>query len=248
MKRALTGILALPLLLTSACSSPEEPRETIQVFAAASLTESFTEIGERFLEETGTQVSFNFAGSADLVAQLEQGASADVFASADENNMASIQEANLVSADPVIFASNTLTIVTPPTNPADITDLTDLAREDVITVICAPQAPCGAATEEVTTNADIDLSPASEESAVTDVLGKVRAGEVDAGLVYVTDASTAGEDVQRIDFAESDAVVNRYPIASLKASENAEAAEEFIAYVEGEQGQEVLGEAGFGPP
>lgn len=246
MKRPLTSVLVMPLLLTSACSPPEEPQDAIQVFAAASLTETFTEIGERFRDDTGIEVSFNFAGSSDLVAQLEQGAPADVFASADQNNMDSVLEAGLTGATPVIFASNTLTIVTPADNPAQVEALADIARDDVITVICAPQVPCGAATEQVTTAAEVELSPASEESAVTDVLGKVRAGEADAGLVYVTDASAAGEDVQQIDFPESEAVVNRYPITTLESSENPEAAEEFVAFVEGERGQEVLREAGFG--
>ncbi|MGJ9373192.1 molybdate ABC transporter substrate-binding protein [Nesterenkonia sp. CF4.4] len=246
MKRLLASASALSLMLLSACASPEEPTDTIQVFAAASLTESFTEIGEQFQRDTDVEVSFNFAGSADLAAQLGQGAPADVFASADEVTMNGVEA--LTRRTPAIFASNTLTIVTPEDNPAAVEDLTDLAGDDVITVICAPQVPCGAAAAQVTKAADVELSPASEESAVTDVLGKVRAGEADAGLVFVTDASAAGADVQRIDFAESQDVVNRYPIATLESSENPGAAEEFLAFVEGDQGQAILHEAGFGRP
>lgn len=248
MKRLLAFASALPLMLLSACASPGEPTDAIQVFAAASLTESFTEVGEQFERDTGVEVSFNFAGSADLAAQLDQGAPADVFASADEVTMDRVEAAGLARTTPAIFASNTLTIVTPDDNPAAVEDLTDLAGDEIITVVCAPQVPCGTATEEVAAAADVELSPASEESAVTDVLGKVRAGEADAGLVFVTDASAAGEDVQRIDFPESEGVVNRYPITTLESSQNPDVAAEFVAFVEGEQGQAILRDAGFGRP
>ncbi len=131
--------------------------------------------------------------------------------------MDSAVEAGLVAGEPSLFASNTLTIVTPPGNPAEVEDLEDLADNDVVTVVCAPQVPCGAATEQVTEAAGVALSPASEESAVTDVLGKVRAGEADAGLVYVTDARGAGEDVETIDFPEAHDVVNLYPARRWRA-------------------------------
>lgn len=245
------------MLLASGCSGDDggsegsaaaENGESIQVFAAASLNETFTEIGELFEQEHGVSAEFNFAGSSDLVAQLEQGAPGDVFASADEANMDSAVEAGLVSGEPSLFASNTLAIVTPPGNPAEVEGLEDLAGDDVVTVVCAPQVPCGAATEQVTEAAGVALSPASEESAVTDVLGKVRVGEADAGLVYVTDAQGAGEDVETIDFPEAQDVVNLYPAAALEDSGNPEASEAFVEFLQSTEAQEILAEAGFQDP
>lgn len=247
MGRTLSAAAMLPVLLLSACSSDGPGPGPIQVFAAASLTETFTEIGERFHQETGVEVAFNFAGSSDLAAQLDQGAPADVFAAADEDTMDQIVDAGLTGSTPVSFASNTLTLVTPPGNPAGVTGLADLTGDDVVTVVCAPQVPCGAATQRLAAVAGVELSPASEESAVTDVLGKVRAGEADAGIVYITDAAVAAEDVEQIDLPESEEVVNHYPIATLESSADP-AAQEFVAFVEGDQGQEVLREAGFGRP
>lgn len=255
--RRLTCLALGTVLLSSGCgaddggsggSATAQNGESIQVFAAASLNETFTELGELFEEDHGVSAEFNFAGSSDLVAQLEQGAPGDVFASADEANMDSAVEAGLVAGEPSLFASNTLTIVTPPGNPAEVEDLEDLADNDVVTVVCAPQVPCGAATEQVTEAAGVALSPASEESAVTDVLGKVRAGEADAGLVYVTDARGAGEDVETIDFPEAHDVVNLYPGAALESSGNPEASEAFVEFLQSTEAQEILAEAGFQDP
>lgn len=253
MKKSLAIASAGALLLITGCSEEtSEPsdatNEPLQVFAAASLTDTFTEIGELFEQEHGVPVSFNFAGSSDLVAQIEQGAPADVFASADEANMDRAEEAGVLAEDPVIFASNTLTIATPPGNPAGVENLADLAGDGVVTVICAPQVPCGAATEQVTEAAGVELSPASEESAVTDVLGKVRSGEADAGLIYETDAIGAGDDIEAIAFDEADEVVNLYPIASLESADQADHAAAFVEFIGSEESQQILTEAGFGQP
>lgn len=218
----------------------------ITVAAAASLTDTFTELAESFEEETGTQVDVTFAGSSDLVAQIEGGAPFDVFASADEANMAKVEDD--VEGTPALFASNTLTIVTEPGNPLDISGLEDLTSDDVTVVVCAPQVPCGAATETVEEAAGITLTPASEESKVTDVLAKVRAGEADAGLVYVTDAAGAGDDVTTVEFPEAGEAVNLYPIATLADSDSPDQAAAFRDYVSGPKGQSVLSAAGFGPP
>lgn len=242
--------ITAPLLLAVACTSqPPESADarTLQVFAAASLAQTFTELGEAFEAEHGVAVRLNFAGSADLVAQIMQGAPADVFASADEVNMARALEAELVE-EPVIFAGNTLVIVTPPENPAGVENLADLTPEGVVTVICAPQVPCGAAARQVAQNAGVELAPASEESAVTDVLGKVRAGEADAGLVYRTDAIGAGEAVHAIEISQAEEVLNRYPIAVLSDSPAAEHARAFAEFVTDKVGRRALGEAGFRLP
>lgn len=219
----------------------------VTVFAAASLKSTFTELGEQFeAAHPGTSVTFNFAGSSDLVAQLRQGAPADVFASADTANMTKAQD--LVADAPVDFATNTLTIVTPPGNPAQVTSFADLAKPGVQVVVCAPQVPCGAATEKIEKSTNVPLSPVSEESSVTDVLGKVTSGQADAGLVYVTDATVAGDKVTAVPFPESAGAVNTYPIATLSASDNPDAAAAFVALVTGPEGRKVLSEAGFAAP
>ncbi len=155
--------------------------------------------------------------------------------------------ANLVSGTPVDFASNTLTIVTPPGNSAGVTSFADLAKPGLNVVVCAPQVPCGAATASVETNTGVDLSPVSEENSVTDVLGKVSSGQADAGLVYVTDAKNAAGKVTEVGFSEAAAVVNLYPIATLTASTRPELAARFVDLVTGPQGQKVLADAGFTP-
>lgn len=218
----------------------------ITVFAAASLKKTFTQIGADLEKANpGASVKFSFAGSSDLVAQIQQGAPADVFASADTKNMDKVTAESLTSADPVVFASNTLEIAVPPGNPAKITSFADLTKSGTKVVLCAPAVPCGSAAAKVEAAAGVDIKPVSEEQSVTDVLGKVTAGEADAGLVYVTDVLGAGDTVQGITFPESSAAVNSYPIAALKASKNAALAEAFVEAVTGEGGQQVLADAGF---
>jgi molybdate transport system substrate-binding protein len=136
----------------------------------------------------------------------------------------------------------------PPSNPAGVTSLADLAEPDVKTVVCAPQVPCGTATVAVERAAGVTISPVSEESSVTDVLGKVTSGEADAGLVYVTDVEAAGDSVEGVPFAESDQAVNTYPIAPVADTANPGVARAFVALVTGEVGQGVLRAAGFGAP
>ncbi|MFG6476629.1 molybdate ABC transporter substrate-binding protein [Microbacterium sp. P06] len=263
--KLVTALLAVALAVTlSACaaaspaattdgSSPaavDELEGSITVFAAASLTTTFTELaGEFEAQNPGTAVALTFAGSSDLVTQITEGAPADVFASADEKNMAKLTDAELVDAGaPVAFATNTLEIVVPSNNPAGVTSFDDLADPAVKTVICAPQVPCGAAAVTVEEAAGIDIAPVSEESSVTDVLGKVTSGEADAGLVYVTDVITAGDAVEGIEFAEASEAVNTYPIAVVKESAAADVASAFVAFVTGSVGQGVLQAAGFGAP
>jgi len=219
------------------------------VFAAASLKKSFTDIGEQFkTDNPGSDVEFSFAGSSDLVTQLTQGAPADVFASADTKNMDKAAQADLLSGSPVNFASNTLTIVTAPGNPKKIASFKDLTQPGLSVVVCAPQVPCGSATATVEKATGVKLNPVSEESQVTDVLGKVTSGQADAGLVYVTDAQGAGDKVTAVAFPESSEAVNTYPIAVLKQSKNQDLAKKFVDLVTGEAGQKVLNTAGFAKP
>ena len=247
---ALAGCAGSP---PAASPTPEATADSLQgsirVFAAASLTGTFTELAEQFdAAHPGTSVQLNFAGSADLVTQITEGAPADVFASADEKNMAKLTDAKLVAGEPVEFATNVLEIAVPPANPAGIDTFADLAVPGVKLVICAPEVPCGAATAEVERASGVTLAPVSEESSVTDVLGKVLSGEADAGLVYVTDVIAAGDAVEGIEFDESAEAVNTYPIAALADAEASDAAAAFVAFITGEAGRTVLSAAGFGRP
>ncbi len=248
-------VTAVLLLVLTACSTSDDTAtnnsdsQKLIVFAAASLKESFTEIREQFrTDNPGADIEFSFAGSSDLVTQLINGAPADVFASADTNNMDKAANADLLSGDPVDFASNTLTIVTGPGNPAKIATFRDLTRPGLSVVVCAPQVPCGSAAEKVEKTTGVQLDPVSEESKVTDVLGKITSGQADAGLVYVTDAQGAGDQVTAVAFPESAEAVNTYPISVLEQSENPELATEFVDLVTGEQGQKILGAEGFAKP
>ena len=222
---------------------------TVTVFAAASLKATFTKIASEFeAANPGTKVTLNFAGSSDLATQISQGAPADVFASADTKNMAKLSDAKLIDGAASNFATNVLEIAVPPANPASIRSFADLAKPGVKVVVCAPQVPCGSATEKVEQATGTTLKPVSEESSVTDVLGKVTSGEADAGLVYVTDVRNAGGKVKGITFSGSDQAVNTYPIATVGSSKNKELAKAFIAMVTGSDGRKVLSDAGFGTP
>ncbi len=239
---------AVPATGTATAGSSPSSTGTVTVFAAASLKTSFTALGETFqAQHPGATVRFTFAGSSDLVTQITAGAPADVFASADENNMGKAQTAGVISGQPVDFASNTLTIVTQPGNPKGITGFADLTASDLQVVVCAPQVPCGSATTKVEQSTGVTLAPVSEESSVADVLNKVQTGQADAGLVYVTDAKGAGDKVTAVSFPEAATVVNVYPIAALTQATQPELATQFIALVTGPDGQQVLQDAGFAP-
>jgi len=248
---ALSALLPLLAGCGDASTTPSTGRspQTLTVFAAASLKNSFTTLGQTFrAQHPGTTVSFSFAGSSDLVTQLQQGAPADVLASADTTSMDKVVADHLVAGSPVSFATNTLEIAVPPDNPARVTSFADLSKPGVKLVVCAPQVPCGAAAQKIETATNTTLAPVSEENAVTDVLGKVESGEADAGLVYVTDVRAAGDQVKGITFEESRQAVNTYPVAALTGSSNAELAGEFVQLVTGSEGRRVLADAGFGPP
>lgn len=222
---------------------------TLTVFAAASLQKPFEQIGKNFEEShPGVTVRFSFGGSSGLVAQLSNGAPADVLATANEATMEKAVADDLIRGDPKPFVSNTLQIVVPADNPAHISSLTDLTDTAAKVVLCAPVVPCGAASLKVEKDAGIDIKPVSEEQSVTDVLGKVRSGEADAGLVYLTDVAGAGAEVRGIDFPEAKSAVNVYPIAPLKTATDATLADKFVATVAGPEGLRVLSEAGFAAP
>ena len=157
-------------------------------------------------------------------------------------------DAALVEGEPEVFATNLLAVVVPADDPAGVTSLHDLEDPGVQTVVCAPQVPCGAAIAQVTEAAGVSLSPVSEEGSVTDVLGKVTSGQADAGLVYATDARSAGDAVRTVGIPEADRAVNRYPLAVLTGSDEQELARQFAELVTGGTGRDVLAGAGFGAP
>ena len=245
--RRLIAVLLLLLTASAGCGSDDSADVTLRVYAASSLKATFTELGAQFeAAHPGVQVEFDFAGSSDLVAQIQQGAPADVIATADAANMAKLD--GQLGTDPVDFATNTLEIAVPPGNPAGVATLADLAGKGVNLVVCAPQVPCGAAAAQVAALAGLSFHPVSEEQNVADVLGKVISGEADAGLVYVTDVQAAGDQVEGIPFPESEDVVNTYPIAQVGDADEPDLAEAFIGLVTGSEGQAVLADAGFRHP
>jgi len=250
------ALVAMAMVLCAACGGGGRdadgssiPASTLTVFAAASLRTTFTQLGAEFEEaHPGTTVSFSFAGSADLLTQLQGGAPADLFASADTANMERAAADQLVAGRAVPFAANRLEIAVPLDNPAQIASFADLARPGTRLVTCAPEVPCGAATQRVAAAAGVSLQPVSEESSVTDVLNKVQTGEADAGLVYVSDVKAAVGKVKGVSFPEARRAVNEYPIAVLAGSRQPQLAEQFLALVTGPRGREVLAGAGFTVP
>ncbi|MCW2752596.1 MAG: molybdate-binding protein [Marmoricola sp.] len=247
------AVAAIAAALLAGCGSstkaPTAKPVTLTVFAASSLTGTFTDLGKKFeATHPGVTVSFDFGGSSDLVAQIQQGAPADVFASADESNMAKLASDHLQGETPRDFASNTLEIVTPPNNPAHISSFADLGHPGINLVICAPEVPCGAAAKKVAAAADVTLKPVSEEQSVKDVLAKVTSGDAMAGLVYATDVKAAGAAVHGVVFPQASSAVNTYPIVTITGSKNGALAREFMTLVLGATGQTVLAHAGFARP
>jgi molybdate transport system substrate-binding protein len=233
------------------------PSGTLTVFAAASLTDVFTELGERLEDEhPALDVRFSFAGSSALAAQLDQGAPADVFASADEEQMARVADAGKAQ-DPELFASNRLMVAFPLDDPAgidryeDVAGIPDLALlvdRDITLAVCAPEVPCGAAAAEVLDRAGLGDVPDTYEEDVRAVLTKVLLGEVDAGLVYRTDVLTVQAQVRARAFSEAEAARNRYPVAVLTDAPNPAAARAFVDLLLSDEGQQLLERAGFLAP
>ncbi len=243
---AVLAMFAVLAVLASGCTAPPPQNEAeVRVYAAASLRSAFEELARRYeASYPGRQVTLNFGGSADLATQLSAGAPADIFAAADTSIMQRLVEDGVVTGAVAIFATNTLAIAVQPGNPQRITGLESLARAGADVVLCAPQVPCGAAADRVQDAAGVTLAPVSEESSVAGVMGKVLAGEADAGLVYATDVRAAGARVSSIPLGGAAAHAS-YPVGTLAGRETV-AASDFIALLTGPVGAGVLREAGFG--
>ncbi|MBK3623731.1 molybdate ABC transporter substrate-binding protein [Streptomyces asoensis] len=230
----------------SSASAPGKLSGTVTVFAAASLKESFTALGEEFEKaHPGTKVTFSFGGSDSLAASITGGAPADVFASASPKTMKIVTDAGDASGTPATFVRNQLEIATLPGNPDKVSTLKDLTGSKLKVVLCDKTVPCGAAAQKALDAAGLKLTPVSYEQDVKAALTKVELKEADAALVYKTDVHAAGDKVEGVEFPESAEAVNDYPIVQLKDARNADAAKAFIALVRSAEGQKVLTGAGF---
>ncbi|MGC4980182.1 molybdate ABC transporter substrate-binding protein [Streptomyces sp. DT193] len=258
------GVGAAALLALSACSSsdtsdsPDKANAsssssklsgTVTVFAAASLKESFTALGEQFEKaHPGTEVTFSFGGSDSLAASITGGAPADVFAAASPKTMAIVTDKGDTATAPATFVRNQLEIATLPGNPDKISSLKDLTKSGLKVVLCDKTVPCGAAAQKTLEASGLKLTPVSYEQDVKSALTKVELKEADAAVVYKTDVKAAGDKVEGVEFPESAEAVNDYPIALLKDADNAAAGKAFIDLVRSAEGQKVLTAAGFLQP
>ncbi|MBB6549774.1 molybdate ABC transporter substrate-binding protein [Nonomuraea rubra] len=232
----------------TATSAAGAGAKEVTVFAAASLTGTFTELGKVFESaHPGTTVRFNFGSSATLAQQIVQGAPADVFAAASPATMKTVTDAS-PAGSPASFARNKLQIAVPADNPAKVDELKDLAGPGVKVALCAEQVPCGAAAAKALGAAGLKVTPVTLEQDVKATLTKVELGEVDAALVYRTDVIASGGKVRGIAFPEADQAVNDYPIATLAEAPAGEAARQFVDLVLSQQGRDVLTKAGFEVP
>jgi molybdate transport system substrate-binding protein len=246
------AVLLVVAILAAACGDDNDSSggsatsNEIKVFAAASLTAAFSELGPQFTAANGgTEVTFNFAGSQALATQIQQGAPADVFASADTTNMDKVED---LVGTPQVFVSNLLQIVVEKGNPKGVNGLDDLAGSDLKVVLAAPEVPVGKYAQQALDRAGVAVEPVSQEDNVKAVVTKVSLGEADAGIVYATDVTAGGDEVEGVDIPEEQNVVATYPIATVEASGNQAEAQAFMDLVLSAQGQQVLERYGFLPP
>jgi molybdate transport system substrate-binding protein len=235
------GVAAQP-----AASPTPQVSGSLTVLAAASLTAAFNKIDtDLHAKYPGLTVTPSFAGSPTLVTQIQQGAPADVFASADQANMQKVVTGGFAMGTPAVFAHNKLEIAVQAGNPKHITSVSDLANPALKVDVCAPGVPCGTYSTTTFGKAGVTVKPVSQETAVTAVLTKVGLGEVDAGIVYVTDVKSAGSQVEGVTIPDTLNTTAEYPITELKSTQNEVAAKAFVDYVVGTQGQKTLASFGF---
>lgn len=254
----LAGMLGVSLTLAAGCGSDDDSGsksssdgggKTLFVFAAASLTETFTSLGKTFeAAHPGVKVKFNFGGSSTLAQQITQGAPADVFAAANPTTMKMVTDAKDAAGQPQVFVRNRLEIAVPPSNPGKVKTLKDLTNPKIKVVECAKEVPCGAAAIKALAAAKLTVKPVSLEEDVKAALSKVQLNEADAALVYRTDVQAAGGKVTGIDFPEAAQAINDYPIATLAKAPQPDLANQFVQLVLSDQGKSVLNQAGFESP
>lgn len=243
---AATAVLATTVTPLTACGGKDDDK-TITVLAASSLTGTFTDLAAQFEKDNpGVTVKLAFDSSATLAQQAAGGAPADVLATADTTTMDSAKSA--LSSTPQDFATNVMVLVAPSDNPQDITKFADLDSGGVTYVVCVDTAPCGKVAAALLAQDHITADPASTEVDVKSVLAKVTEGEADAGIVYTTDAVSAGDAVTTIPIPGTARQTTTYPIATLEQSKQSDLAQKFVDLVLSTQGQTVFKDAGFGAP
>jgi len=239
------------LLVVAACgnSNGVGVETELLVSAAASLTNAFAEIEAAF-EEANPEVDviLNLGGSSSLREQILEGAPVDVFASANTSNMDQVVEAGEVGSNPEIFARNVLQIVVPSGNPAGVTGLADLARSELLIGLCAEQVPCGDFARRALANAGVTPAIDTNEPDARALLTKIEAGELDAGITYLTDVASTEGGVDGIDIPEDEKVLAEYPIVLLAGASSPDVASLFVEFVVSEQGQAILADHGFASP
>ena len=234
---------------SGASAASGKPSGQLVVFAATSLTDAFAKIGAQFEKANpGVTVKFNYDGSSTLATQITQGAPADVFASAAPANMSTVTDGGDAAGTPQVFTRNTAEIMVEKGNPLHVESVKDLADDKIKVAVCAPEVPCGALAQEVFKNAGVTVRPVSEETNVGGVVTKVTLGEVDAGVVYVTDVKENESKASGVTIPADQNSITDYPIVQVKGAPNVTAAKAFISYVLGPDGQKVLASFGFLPP
>lgn len=249
-RRALVAALA-PAMLFSACASSTESQAqtTLKVYAASSLATPFEYAGLAFEGvHPGVRVQFNLGASSDLARFVQEGAPADVFASADVANMDKVESEDLLDSPSVIFATNYLEIIVEKGNPLNISSLEDLSNPDLIFVTTNPDVPIGKYTAEVLRKAGVSITPDSFESNVKGIMLKVASGEADAGIVYHSEVIASDGQVEGIKIPTEFNIVAKYPIGIIKNSANKKVAQEFIDFLLSPQGQDLLTQYGFKTP
>ena len=238
--------------VAAAAGAKPKPRQvsplkgTINVYAAASLTEAFQSVAKVFhFLAPGVNINLSFAGSQALVAGIQQGAPVDVVATADEANMRKLSSTNLLASDAFLFARNRLAMLVANGNPKNIQLLNDLARPDVSVSLCAPSVPCGKFSQQILSNAGVSVTPKSQEDNVKGVVIKVAVGEVDAGIAYVTDAIAARDSTDAVRIPDENNVINAYPIAVPRTAKNDYLGRVFILFLFSQLGQNILALHGF---
>jgi molybdate transport system substrate-binding protein len=246
--RALAAILGLVLAGGACGDGDDKSTAEITVFAAASLTEAFGELGKAFeADNPGSKVTFSFGASSTLSQQIAQDAPADVLATADEASLERVVDAGAANA-PRVFARNRLELAVGKGNPKALARLEDLTRPGIVFVLCAPEVPCGKFAAQALAKAGATAKPKSFEENVKAVLTKVSLGEADAGIVYVTDVRSAGARVEGVAIPDDQNVLATYPIAVLEKSKNPEGARTFVDFVLSAAGRRVLAGYGFLSP
>jgi molybdate transport system substrate-binding protein len=251
MRRIFVASAALAVVIAAAqpVAAAPKPSGEITIFAASSLTESFDAMAKQFeKKDPDVSVKFDYDASSNLATQINQGAPADVFASADQDNLQKTIDSGAVTPPAVVFAKNRLEIAVEKGNPKKIKSLADLQKSGLVVVLCADQVPCGKYAAQSLAMAGVTINPSSKEENAKATLSKVSIGEADASIVYVTDVKASKGTTSGVKIADKQNVIATYPMGVVKESQNATAAKAWVQYVTSKDGQKTLRKFGFLPP